>query len=218
VSVRRLELHRERALACTRCSGVVGPVVIGPAVKSEIYLVGQAPGPHEGAIGRPFAWTAGRTLFGWFDSIGASEALFRERVYMAAVLRCFPGKGPLDKNGKKGGDRVPAKDEIERCRDWMQAEMDILRPKLVLAIGALAIAQLHGDRGFKLTDVVGDARTTRFLGHDVEWFALPHPSGLSSWFKIEPGKTLTRRALRAIAAHPSWKRTFPEAARSLARS
>lgn len=207
VSRRRLKIHREAALACRLCPDVVGPVVIGPAVESEIYLVGQAPGPREGEIGRPFAWTAGKTLFSWFESIGAGEAAFRERVYMAAVLRCFPGKPPA-KNGKAGGDRVPRRDEIERCRSWMQAELDILRPKLVIAVGALAIAQLHGARDFKLDEVVGKLRTTAFLGHTVEWIALPHPSGLSSWFKVEPGKTLTREALSTLAAHPAWRRTF----------
>jgi uracil-DNA glycosylase len=208
---RRLTVHREAALACRLCPDVVGPVVIGPPVESEIYLVGQAPGPHEGEIGRPFAWTAGKTLFSWFASIGADEATFRERVYMAAVLRCFPGKPPAKSDPTKaraGGDRVPRREEIERCRSWMQAELDILRPKLVIAVGALAIAQLHGARDFKLTEVVGELKTTTFLGHRVEWIALPHPSGLSSWFKIEPGKTRTRDALRTLAAHPAWRRTF----------
>jgi uracil-DNA glycosylase len=211
LSLRRLELHREEALACRRCKGVEGPVVIGPAVKSDVYLVGQAPGPHEGKLGRPFAWTAGKTLFSWFESIGVPEALFRERVYMAAVLRCFPGKGAPTKKGTAGGDRVPAKDEIERCRHWMQAELDIIEPKLVIAVGSLAIAQLLGEGakgGFKLDAVVGDVKRTTFLGHEVDWIALPHPSGLSTWFKIEPGKSLTKKALRKLAAHPAWQRTF----------
>ena len=179
-----------------------GPVVIGPAVKSPIYLVGQAPGPHEGELGRPFAWTAGKTLFSWFESIGVPEAKFRERVYMAAVLRCFPGKG------SGGGDRVPAREEIERCRRWMQAEMDLLEPELVIAVGALAIAQIVGSRDFKLDEVVGRVRRATFLGHEVDWVALPHPSGLSSWFKVEPGKSLLKKALRALARHPVWKATM----------
>jgi uracil-DNA glycosylase len=185
---------------------VQGPAVIGPAVLGEVYLVGQAPGPHEGKLGRPFAWTAGKTLFSWFASIGVDEAAFREHVYMAAVLRCFPGKST-----KGGGDRVPGRDEIAECRHWMQAEMDILRPKLVIAVGALAIAQLLGEEakgGFKLAEVVGKVKRTVFLGHEVDWIALPHPSGLSSWFKLEPGKSLTLEALKKLAAHPAWKRTF----------
>ncbi len=84
--------------ACRECPGVIGPVVHGPPVASRIFLVGQAPGPREARFGRPFAWTAGKTLFGWFESVLAvDEGTFRRTVYMAAVLRCFPGKA-------KGGE------------------------------------------------------------------------------------------------------------------
>ena len=83
-------LHAELG-ACTLCEKMIGPVVHGPPVASRILLVGQAPGPREGSFGKPFAWTAGRTLFRWFEeSIGCDEETFRARVYMAAVARCFP--------------------------------------------------------------------------------------------------------------------------------
>src|SRR5258708_38676231 len=85
-------LHRELD-ACHACPKMIGPVVHGAPVVSRVMLVGQAPGPREGSFGRPFAWTAGRTMFGWFErSLGIDEDRFRGRVYMAAVARCFPGK------------------------------------------------------------------------------------------------------------------------------
>ena len=94
-------LHTELA-ACTACANMIGPVVHGPPVPSSILLIGQAPGPREGSLGRPFAWTAGRTLFRWFeDAVGATEDDVRAGVYFAAVARCFPGKA------KGGGDRRP---------------------------------------------------------------------------------------------------------------
>ena len=77
-----------------------GPVVMGSPVPSKVLLIGQAPGFKEIEVRKPFAWTAGKTMFGWFSSIGLDEDAFRGRVYMAAVCRCFPGKNP------KGGDRV----------------------------------------------------------------------------------------------------------------
>jgi len=78
------------------------PVVSGGAVVSKVMLVGQAPGDKEPVLGRPFAWTAGKTLFRWFfDAAGMSEQVFRSSIYMAAVCRCFPGKKTT------GGDRVP---------------------------------------------------------------------------------------------------------------
>jgi len=93
------------------------PVVSGGPVVSKVMLVGQAPGVKEPLAGRPFAWTAGKTLFKWFAQAGGiDEAEFRRTVYMAAVCRCFPGK----KEG--GGDRVPAPDEIANCSGWMKDE------------------------------------------------------------------------------------------------
>src|SRR5690606_7191366 len=111
---RALALHREEVLACKRCATVVGPSVVGPPIASAIYAIGQAPGPHEAKKGRPFAHTAGKALFGWLERIGVDEATYRERVYMAAVTRCFPGKG----SGASKGDRVPSPEEIEACRPF----------------------------------------------------------------------------------------------------
>src|SRR5687768_16510375 len=100
---RRLSLiieHQAKLRACERCVGMQRPAVTCGPVLSPILLVGQAPGDKEPALGRPFAWTAGKQLFKWFARLGLAEAEFRERIYMAAVCRCFPGKNP------KGGDRV----------------------------------------------------------------------------------------------------------------
>jgi uracil-DNA glycosylase len=180
----------------------VPPVVTGLPVMSEIYLLGQAPGIHEGRLGRPFAYTAGKTLFRWFDRLDVDEDRFRQRVYMAAVLRCFPGKT------RGGGDRVPGRREIERCREWIVAEHRLLEPKLVIPVGRLAIEQVIGSKLDGLDQMVGTVRRTDYLGRPVDVVALPHPSGLSTWYKKEPGKRLLGKALRLLAAHPSWKRTF----------
>src|SRR5258706_1873164 len=95
---RRFVLLREHVgqlLACNRCAQMQKPVVSGGPVLSKVMLVGQAPGDKEPRLNRPFAWTAGKTLFRWFEeSCGISEADFRARIYMAAVCRCFPGKKP----------------------------------------------------------------------------------------------------------------------------
>jgi uracil-DNA glycosylase len=192
------ELHAELD-ACRACPKMIGPVVHGPAVASRVLLVGQAPGPREGSFGRPFAWTAGRTMFRWFEeSLGVGEAKFRERVYMAAVARCFPGKA------SGGGDRRPDAEEIVRCRTWLEGEAAILRPELVVAVGTLAIDQVLGEKS-PLADVVGTVRRARWHGCDVDVVALPHPSGASPWHKIEPGKTLLGKALRLLARHPAMR-------------
>jgi uracil-DNA glycosylase len=183
--------------ACHDCPRMIGPVVHGPPVASRVILVGQAPGPREGSFGRPFAWTAGRTMFRWFEEeLGVGEERFRERVYMAAVARCFPGKA------KGGGDRKPDAEEIERCERWLAREAEILEPELVVAVGTLAIERVLGEKA-PLADVVGVARTARWHGRDVDVVALPHPSGASPWHKMEPGKTLLKKALRRLAKHPA---------------
>jgi len=177
---------------------MIGPVVSGRPVMSPVMLIGQAPGTKEGPAGKPFAWTAGKTMFQWFASAGLAEEAFRSRVYMAAVCRCFPGKAAA------GGDRVPDAGEIARCGEHLAREVEILRPRLVLPVGKPAIAQLEPDAA-KLVDVVGAPRRARLAGHEVDMIALPHPSGASTWHRTEPGKTLLAQALTALGQHPAWR-------------
>jgi uracil-DNA glycosylase len=189
--------HQDVLARCRRCPRMQSTPVSGNPVVSRVLLVGQAPGPKEPDIGRPFAWTAGKMLFKWFAQIGLDEETFRGRVYMAAVCRCFPGKRP------GGGDRVPDPDEIENCSAWLEAELAILRPKLVIAVGKLAIQRFMPMN--KLDEAVGSLRRVKYKGMSFDLAPLPHPSGASTWQHTQPGKTLLPRALASIAAHPAWK-------------
>lgn len=181
---------------------MIRPVVTGNAVVSSVMLIGQAPGVREGPAGKPFAWTAGKTLFQWLLPLGATEDEFRNRAYMAAVCRCFPGKA------KGGGDLVPSRENIARCRGHLEAEVRLLQPGLVIPVGKLAIEQVCPDAS-KLTDVIGTARRATWGGHTFDVIALPHPSGASTWHRTEPGKTLLVRALSLIGGHHAWRTTFP---------
>jgi uracil-DNA glycosylase len=202
MTMRALTLVHRELDACRACPKMIGPVVHGPPIASRVFLVGQAPGPKEGSFGRPFAWTAGRTLFRWFhEALGVSEDDFRAKVYMAAVARCFPGKA------SGGGDRKPDRDEIARCRPWLEREVAILAPRLVLAVGGLAIQQVLAYDG-KLDAIIGTSRRARWLGADVDVIALPHPSGASPWHMMEPGKTLLGKALALVAAHAEVRAAF----------
>jgi uracil-DNA glycosylase len=171
--------------------------VSGPPVRSEVMLVGQAPGVREPQLGRPFAWTAGKTLFRWFEeACGFGEDVFRSSIYMAAVCRCFPGKHP-----KGGGDRVPDDGEIANCAPWMEREIALLRPKLVIPVGKLAIAQFVSAE--KLSEVIGRRMPVERGGVKFNLIALPHPSGASTWHRTEPGKTLLRGALGMLSKDPA---------------
>ncbi|MEO5959807.1 MAG: uracil-DNA glycosylase family protein [Opitutaceae bacterium] len=168
------------------------PPVVGRPTRSRVLLVGQAPGDKEPVLGRPFAWTAGKTLFKWFHgALGWTEDEVRDRIYFAAVCRCFPGKRP------EGGDRVPAPDEIANCSDWLAREFALLRPELVLPVGKLAIGQFLGER--PLIETIGKKFQIEYRGHTADCIPLPHPSGASPWHRMEPGKTLLARALALIA-------------------
>jgi uracil-DNA glycosylase len=195
---RALQEHVAALHRCTRCPRMQRPAVSGHAVLSRVLLVGQAPGVKEPVMGRPFAWTAGKTLFRWFhQALGWSEEEVRARIYFAAVCRCFPGKNP------KGGDRVPDDDEIAECGAWLDAELRLLEPELVIPVGKLAIRQFAQFE--KLDAVVGRRLVGQRAGLAFDVVPLPHPSGASTWHRMEPGRSLLGRALREIAAHPAMR-------------
>jgi len=188
--------HLERLQSCRLCPQMHPPVVVGRGVISRIILVGQAPGDKEPKMGRPFAWTAGKTLFKWFhEALGWTEDETRDRIYFAAVCRCFPGKKAT------GGDRVPADDEIARCAQWLAAEFSLLRPQLILPVGKLAITQFLP--AAPLTAMIGRSFRIDYRGHQADCIPLPHPSGASPWHRMEPGRTLLRQALQQVARHPA---------------
>jgi uracil-DNA glycosylase len=193
----QLQAHQAALRACRRCGDMHPPSIVGQAVLSPLLLVGQAPGDKEPLLGRPFAWTAGKQLFKWFAGLGLPEEQFRQRVYMAAVCRCFPGKRP------KGGDRVPSPEEIAACRPWLQRELDLLQPQLIVPVGQLAIGQFLPVR--PLLEQIGQRRRYAHGEREIDVIPLPHPSGASPWPRIEPGKSLTARALALIGEHPAFR-------------
>ena len=204
----RLDDHVAQLVQCRRCPRMQSTPVSGGAVLSDVMLIGQAPGPREPVLQRPFAHTAGKTLFRWFEEFcGLSESTVRSTIYFAAVCRCFPGKT------SGGGDRVPAPDEIRNCSSWMNDEIKILRPQLIISVGRLAIAQFIDCT--KLEEVIGHKFRVQRAQHSFDLIPLPHPSGASPWHKVLPGKKLLKSALNLIARHPAIRALRAE--RQLAR-
>lgn len=186
--------HIDQLKSCRLCPQMHPPPVSGGPVLSRVILVGQAPGDKEPVLGRPFAWTAGKTLFQWFkEGVGIDEAHFRSSIYMAAVCRCFPGKEA------KGGDRPPNPQEIKNCSRWFKKELGILNPELVIPVGKLAIQQFLEFE--KLTDVIGKQFKVSYEGYSFDIIPLAHPSGASPWHRMEPGKSLVKQALKLIKKH-----------------
>lgn len=193
--------HLQRLWACRRCPTVAGTPVTGPAPGSRILLVGQAPGPKEENERRPFAYTAGRRLFEWFARLGVDEAAFRERIWITSSIRCFPGRQTTGT-----GDRPPFPEEIERCSAWLDEEIGLLQPRLVVAVGGIGASLFV--TGGTLTELVGPVHRGERAGRTLDVVVLPHPSGRSTWLNREENRERLDRALQSIASHREFVRTF----------
>jgi uracil-DNA glycosylase len=181
------------ALADCRMCGHAGDVVpiVSRAATPKAMLVGQAPGKVEAAGGKPFAGRAGRTLFRWLERAGVDEETARRRIYIAAITRCYPGPSPSGR-----GDRVPSPVEQEACAVWLDEELRIIRPKLLIPVGRLAITRFLPN--VSLDQLIGRAHDVSHVGGRSLTIPLPHPSGASSWIHEGDHPRLLERALRLI--------------------
>ena len=183
--------------------------IVSIARSPKILLVGQAPGKVEARGGAPFSGRAGKTLFRWLASVGLDEQAVRSRIYISAITRCYPG---ANESGR--GDRVPSLTERTNCSQWLDAELRIIRPALLIPVGRLAIDAFLGPQ--PLDAVIGKAHALshdvrRTLTHDVRRTSvvpLPHPSGASSWIHQGDHRELLERALDLIAKH--WRALHSE--------
>jgi uracil-DNA glycosylase len=148
-------------------------------------LVGQAPGVTEVQAQRPFNASSGRRLFQWLGDAGLEETHFRTRYYMTAVTKCYPGKHPKGK-----GDRKPSRAEQKLCRPFLDRELALVGPLVLLAVGGLAIETLLGQK-MRLDEAVGQVfeRDGRLI------LPLPHPSGASLWPNLAENQARIQQAL-----------------------
>jgi uracil-DNA glycosylase len=147
-------------------------------------MYGQAPGIVEGEERRPWRGRAGKTLRRWLE---LDEEEFYATFYCASVTRCYPGRAPSGR-----GDRTPTPREQDLCSFWREWEIEILRPKLIVPVGGLAIKQLLGLTG--LASCIG----SRYERDGATVIPLPHPSGASSWLNSPANRVLTARAAALV--------------------
>ena len=174
--------------ACTKCVAAgylksAFPIVAGKA-SDRVMIIGQAPGAVELTTGLPFSGRAGAELRRWLAEAGIDEA---HLPYRTSITKCFPGKAVSG-----AGDRRPSPPEIALCAPWLDAELALVRPRVVLLVGTLAIERYWGRA--PLSDVVGRSRVD---GERV-LIPLPHPSGASRWLNDSGHRALLRRALRGV--------------------
>jgi uracil-DNA glycosylase len=192
---------------------VPGAVFQGQA-GARAMIIGQAPGVTEVEAKRPFNASSGRRLFQWLGEAGWEEDEFRSHHYMTSVTKCFPGKHP---NGK--GDRVPTKPEQAFCRPYLEWEIALVNPVLIIPVGGLAI-KLFYPNSAKLKDIIGRgayfppetlrgngvnfklrqaerlAAFDRSKAENGRWIVpLPHPSGASLWPNKPENKALIDQAV-----------------------
>ena len=149
-------------------------------------MFGQAPGVVEGEERLPWRGRAGRTLRSWLQ---LEEDEFYATFYCASVTRCYPGKAPSGR-----GDRTPAPREQELCSFWREWELRLIRPRLIVPVGGLAVRRLLGLKS--VTECVG----ARYERDGAVAIPLPHPSGASGWLNSPANRALVERAARSIRA------------------
>ena len=187
-----LELLHRRILACRLCEtqGYIAsarPLVHGRAA-DRIMVIGQAPGHRSVAKGRSFSGPGGSVLQKWLERAGFPPGYLHEHVYLSSLTRCDPGRNP-----RGNGDRRPSLAEVALCSPFLEAELAIVQPKVVLLVGAMAIETFLGKR--KLEECIGtfEERNGMLL------LPLPHPSGVSRWLLDAAHQQLLQQALAILA-------------------
>ena len=130
---------RQRAMACVKCPNLASSrknVVFGVGdISAQLLFVGEAPGADEDQQGEPFVGKAGQLLTKIIQTMGLS----RESVYIANILKCRP-----DTPGQASGNRKPTAEEMQTCIPFLHEQIDLIRPRVMVALGATAVEGLLG--------------------------------------------------------------------------
>jgi uracil-DNA glycosylase len=141
--------------ACRLCLDAGHAITAGAVFRggpdARVMLIGQAPGNTEVTAQRPFNAGSGRRLFQWLGEAGWDEDEFRDTAYMTAVTKCYPGT-----NASGKGDRVPSRAEQALCRPFLEREIRLIDPFLLILVGGLAIKLLYPANA-RLDELIGTA-------------------------------------------------------------
>ena len=187
IALGKLQEEMKRCKLCLQHGHPIVPRAIFSGPHSAfMMIIGQAPGGHEVKSGLPFSGPAGRRLFAWFEQAGLDEGFLREKQYITAITKCYPGKG------NSRGDRVPTAAERALCSGYLARELEIVQPKVVIPVGKVAIKRFLGD--LRLDECLGK----RFQVDGRVVVPLPHPSGANVWLNRTSSKLLLQNALRRL--------------------
>jgi uracil-DNA glycosylase len=187
-----LAILQQRILSCRLCQEhgyipIAHPIVSGQ-INDRLFVIGQAPGHRSVAKDRPFSGPGGRILQKWLEQAGFPSGYLHEHTYLSSLTRCDPGKNP-----RGTGDRRPSPQEVALCRPYLEKELRLVQPKVVLLVGAMAIEAFFG-KG-KLEAIIG----THQERSGIFFLPLPHPSGVSRWLNEPEHQQLLHSALDLLA-------------------
>lgn len=163
------------------------PLVSGRPT-DRVMVIGQAPGHRSVENGRSFSGPGGTLLQKWLERAGFPPDYLHSHTYLSSLTHCDPGRNP-----KGDGDRRPSPAELALCRPYLDAELSILRPQVVLLVGGMAIETFCGKT--RLDAIIGTS-----LDRDgMHFLPLPHPSGVSRWLLAKEHQALLTQALEILA-------------------
>lgn len=189
---------QRRIQACRLCQErgyipVARPLVSGRS-GDRVMVIGQAPGHRSVTKGRSFSGPGGSILQKWLERAGFPPGYLHNHTYLSSLTRCDPGRNP-----RGDGDRRPSPAELAFCRPYLDAELRILHPRVVLLVGSMAIETFCGK--IRLEEIIGTYQERE----GMLFLPLPHPSGVSRWLLTPDHQALLHKALALLA---SWRVTY----------
>lgn len=177
--------------ACRKCEDAgyieeARPLVAGNA-DAPFMVIGQAPSRTAHETRTFYLGPAGQKLKSWFVEAGFAPDDFGTRVYLAAITRCFPGRLPGSSK-----DRLPSRAEQALCRPWLDQELSLVKPQVVVLFGGLAITTFLSRR--PLNELVG--QTWQKDGRS--YIPFPHSSGASTWLNVPEHRLLLADAITRL--------------------
>jgi uracil-DNA glycosylase family 4 len=198
-AMRDLHVRLHKCRLCLEAGYDIYPrAIFSGSSEARIMSIGQAPGITEKEAGRPFNAGSGTRLFQWLAEAGIDEDWYRSTQYMSSVTKCYPGR-----SSSGSGDRVPSRAEQQLCRQYLDEEIALVDPQLILLIGRLAI-NLYFPSSLSLAKLIGTHKQV-----DGRWLVpLPHPSGASRWHQIAANRLLLDQAIGLVREHV--KQIYPD--------
>lgn len=184
-------LHEEiRACRICRQQGypIEGAPLVWGGAPAEFLLIGQALGLTDLRTGRMYSGPAARKLFGWLKEAGFQDEDFGTRIVFTALTRCFPGRV-----AGRSVDRAPSAAEVANCRQWLEKEIALVGPRVLILFGKMAADASLG-KGESLAQRIG----RRYERDGRVCIPLPHASGASTWLNQAANKELLRQAIGLI--------------------